>query len=157
MSRNRKNGSSAIRLCPVIETLLLCLVTAGAGVGYVWQKEQIDSLSRQIDERGVRLARLTDENQNRRRLLADLRSLSCLEARIKELNLGLAPPSLTQMWHLVEPPRETPRPAARETPRPAEREAPRPAPRGAPRPGLGEPQYANQNTSPAAPWPGPKN
>jgi hypothetical protein len=158
MSRNRKNGSSAIRLCPVLAALALCLFTGGAGVGYVWQREQIDSLSRQLDERGVRLDRLTDENRNRKRLLADLRSVTCLEARIKELNLGLAQASPTQMWHLTEPPRETPRPAARETPRPAAREtprpapleAPRPAPRGAPRPGLGEPQYANQNTRPAA-------
>ncbi|HXP61031.1 MAG TPA: hypothetical protein VN829_11095 [Dongiaceae bacterium] len=126
----------------MIETLVLCLVTAGAGVGYVWQKEQIDSLSRQLDERGVRLLRLTDENENRRRLLIDVRSLTSLELRIKELNLGLAPAGLTQIWHLAEPPREAPRPAARETPRPA--------PRGAPRPLLGEPQYANQNTRPAA-------
>jgi uncharacterized protein HemX len=114
MARNRKNGSSAIGFGPVLKALLLCLLIAGAGVGYVWQKEQIDCLSRQIDERGVRLARLADENQNRKRLLADLRSLSCVEARIKELNLGLAQPSPTQIWHLVEPPREAPKPAPRE-------------------------------------------
>ena len=148
MSRNRKHGSSAIRLCPVIETLLLCLVTAGAGVGYVWQKEQINSLSRQIAERGVRLARLTDENQNRRRLLADLRSLTSLEARIKELNLGLAPPSLTQTWHLAEPPREAPKPAAREAPgRPR-----------AGRPGSGWTSRSTPTKTPARwPRPGPKN
>jgi len=81
-------------------------------VGYVWQKEQIDGLSRQIDERGAKLAQLLDENQNRKRLLADLHSLASIEARIKELNLGLAQPSPTQIWHLAEPPRETPKPAA---------------------------------------------
>jgi len=114
MARNRKNGSSAIGFGPVLKASLLCLLIAGAGVGYVWQKEQIDSLSRQIGERGVRLARLADENQNRKRLLADLRSLPCVEARIKELNLGLAQPSPTQIWHLVEPPRDGPMPGLRE-------------------------------------------
>ncbi len=114
MARNRKHGSSAIRFGPVLKAVLLCLLIAGAGVGYVWQKEQIDCLSRQIDERGVRLSRLTDENQNRKRLLAHLRSLDSVEARIKELNLGLAQASPTQMWHLVEPPREAPKPAPRE-------------------------------------------
>jgi uncharacterized protein HemX len=114
MARNRKNGSSAIGFGPVLKALLLCLLIGGAGVGYVWQKEQIDSLSRQIDERGVRLARLADENQNRERQLADLRSVRCVEARIKELNLGLAQPSPTQIWRMVEPPREAPKPPPRE-------------------------------------------
>jgi hypothetical protein len=114
MARNRKNGSAGIGFGPVLKALVLCLLIAGAGVGYVWQKEQIDCLSRQIGERGARLARLADENQNRKRLLADLRSLPCLEARIKELNLGLAQPSPTQVWHLVEPPREGPMAGPRE-------------------------------------------
>jgi hypothetical protein len=122
MARNRKHGSSAIGFGPVVKALLLCLLVAGAGVGYVWQKEQIDCLGRQIDERRVRLARLADENQNRKKLLADLRSLPCLEARIKELNLGLAQPSPTQMWHLAEPSREAPRPPPRDGPRPPPRE-----------------------------------
>jgi len=108
----------------VLKALLLCVLIAGAGVGYVWQKEQIDCLSRQIDERGVKLSRLTDENQNRKRQLADLRSLTCVEARIKELNLGLAQPNPTQMWRLVEPPRQAPKPAPR------------------------HPQYAGQNARP---------
>ena len=111
MARNRKNGSQAIGFGPVLKALLLCLLIAGAGVGYVWQKEQINRLSRQIDERGVRLSKLLDDNQNRKRLLADLRSLGSVEARIKVLNLGLAQPSPAQVWHLVEPSRQAPRPA----------------------------------------------
>ena len=112
MARNRKNRSSEIRFGPVLKALLLCLVIAGAGVGYVWQKEQIEGLSRQIDERGVKLGKLIEENENRKRVLADLRSLPCVEARIKELNLGLAQPGPTQIWHLAEPLRQTPKAAS---------------------------------------------
>jgi uncharacterized protein HemX len=132
MARNRKNGSAEIRFGPVLKALLLCLLIAGAGVGYVWQKEQIEGLSRQIDERGVRLRKLNEENENRKRLLADLRSLASVEARIKELNLGLAQPGPTQIWHLAEPPRQPPRPAPR------------------------QPQYAAQYARPPAAA-GPKN
>jgi uncharacterized protein HemX len=109
MARYRKTRGSAIGFGPVLKAVLLCALIAGVGVGYVWQKEQIDALSRQIAERGARLARLIDENQNRRRQLADLRSLNSVEARIKELNLGLAQPSPTQIWHLAEPSREATR------------------------------------------------
>jgi uncharacterized protein HemX len=111
MARNRKNGSSAIRLGPVLKALLLCLVIGGSGVGYVWQKEQINCLSQQIDKRGARLTELLEENESRKRLLANLRSPACLEARIKELNLGLVQPQPTQIWHLSEPPRQWPPPA----------------------------------------------
>ena len=125
MARNRKNGTSAIRFGPVLKAVVLCLLVGGSGVGYVWQKEQIDRLSRQIDERGARLTRILDENENRKRLLANLNTVEYLEARIKELNLGLVQPQPTQLWHLAEPPRERPRPsrepqlALHDNPRPA--------------------------------------
>ena len=35
-----------------------------------------------------------------------MRSLRVLDARIRELNLGLALPSPSQVWQLPEPPRE---------------------------------------------------
>ncbi len=112
MARYRKNRAAGIGFGPVLKAVLLCALIAGAGVGYVWQKEQIDRLSRQIAERGAGLARLNDQNENRRRQLADLRSIGYLEARIKELNLGLAQPSPTQTWHMIEPPRDAVWPVA---------------------------------------------
>ena len=58
MARNRKNGSAAIGFGTVLKAFLLCVVIGGSGVGYVWQKEQINCLSQQIDKRGARLAEL---------------------------------------------------------------------------------------------------
>ena len=77
----------------------------GAGIGYVWQKEQIDRLSQRIHERELRLAEQREENENRRKQLANLRSPAFLEKKIRELNLGLTAPQPTQVWRLADPPR----------------------------------------------------
>ena len=112
MARNRKHESAAIRFGPTLKALLLCLLIGGAGVGYVWQKDQIYQLSRQIKQREVRLRELVDQNEKLRKQLGTMRSPSLLEARIKELNLGLVQPDPTQIWHLPEPVRESPAPHA---------------------------------------------
>lgn len=109
MARNRKSQSTALRFGPAVAASLLCLLIGGTAVGYVYQKEQIDRLSQQIRNREVRLGELIEENENRKKLLANLRSPACLELRVKELNLGLAQPQPGQVWHLDEPAREMPR------------------------------------------------
>jgi cell division protein FtsB len=91
---------------------LLCLLIGGAGVGYVWQKDQIYRLGRQIKQREVHLRELADQNEKLRKQLSTMRSPAPLEARIKELNLGLVRPDEAQVWRLPEPSRETPAPRA---------------------------------------------
>jgi hypothetical protein len=108
MARNRKHASAAIRFGPTLKALLLCLLIGGAGVGYVWQKDQIYQLGRQIKQREVHLRELTDQNEKLRKQLGIIRSPALLEARIKELNLGLLQPDPTQIWRLPEPSREAP-------------------------------------------------
>ncbi len=112
MARNRKHESAAIRFGPTLKALLLCLLIGGAGVGYVWQKDQIQQLGRQIKQREVRLRGLVDQNEKLRKQLGTMRSPGLLEARIKELNLGLVQPDPTQIWRLPEPVREAPVPHA---------------------------------------------
>src|SRR5215469_11593362 len=109
MARNRKYRSAAIRFGPALKAFLLCLFIGGSGVGYVWQKDQIRRLGQQIKEREMKLSLLEDENEKRKKQLAGMRSPSYLEARIKELKLGLEAPQLSQVWHLNEP---IPEPAA---------------------------------------------
>jgi hypothetical protein len=111
MSRNRKSQSAAIRFGPALKAFLLCLLIGGSGVGYVWQKDQIRRLGQQIRDREIRLGQLQDENEKRRKQLATLRSPTFIEARVRELNLGLVAPQPNQVWKLIEPSREPVSPA----------------------------------------------
>ena len=103
MAKNRKNQSAAIRFGPAIKAFLLCAMIGGAGVGYVWQKGKIGELGRQISRREKRLVELQGQNEKLRKQLGLMRSPQFLEMRVKELNLGLVPPSSAQLWRLSEP------------------------------------------------------
>ena len=107
MAKNRKHQSAAIRFGPALKAFLLCLLIGGSGVGYVWQKNQIYELGQQIRKRELRLTDLQNQNEKLRRQLAQMRLPAFLEARVKELNLGLVPPEPSQVWYLTEPAPET--------------------------------------------------
>ena len=108
MARNRKYQSAAIRFGPAIKAFLLCVLIGGSGVGYVWQKSQINELGTQISKREHELAALRTQNEKQRKALAMMYSLPSLEARIKELNLGLVPQP-SQVWRLTEPAADPPK------------------------------------------------
>ena len=103
MARNRKNDSN-LRVAPILLTVFLCALFAGLGVGYVWYKNQIDVLGREIKFREQRLTELQRQNKMRRDQLATLCSPVALGARVKKLNLGLEPPALSQIIRLVDSP-----------------------------------------------------
>ncbi len=103
MARNRKNQAAAIRFGPALKAVVLCLLLGGSGVGYVWQKNQIYDLGQQMKKRETTLRTLQDQNEKLRKQLAAMRSPRFLEARVKELNLGLVPPQPSQILRLPEP------------------------------------------------------
>jgi hypothetical protein len=103
MARNRKYQSAAIRFGPSLKAFLLCLLIGGSGVGYVWQKKQIYDLGQQIRKRELHMLALQDQNETLKTQLAKMRSQTYLEMRIKQLNLGLVPPSPSQVWRFAEP------------------------------------------------------
>jgi hypothetical protein len=103
MARNKKN-ESGLRVAHVVTVVALCSLFVMLGVGYVWYKDQIDLLGRQIKERETRLAELGRQNKMRREALATLCSPVALDARVKKLNMGLGPPALSQVIRLVEMP-----------------------------------------------------
>ena len=67
---NRKVGKSAIRFGPALKAVLICLVTCSLGLGYVWQKQQINTLGEQIKKNEIRLEELRSKNKIRRATLA---------------------------------------------------------------------------------------
>ena len=103
MARNKKNEST-LRVAPALTAIALCALFVTLGVGYVWYKNQIDLLGRQIKEREMHLADLDRQNKMRRDQLATLCSPVVLDARVKKLNLGLGPPALSQVIRLVDSP-----------------------------------------------------
>lgn len=104
MARNRKNQPAAVRFGTALRALLLCLFIGGSGVGYVWQKNQIHDLGRQIKEREKRNERLRQNNKN----LSDRYGMLCsprtLEAQANKWGLGLVMPTLDQIVQLVDSP-----------------------------------------------------
>ena len=112
MARNRKHQTAATRFAPALRAFLLCVLIGGSGIGYVWQKNQIADLSKQIKQRELRLAELQDSNEKLRKHLATLQSPTQIERRVRELNLGLAPASPRQKLRLWEPVPEPATPVA---------------------------------------------
>ncbi|MBU6398806.1 MAG: hypothetical protein KGS61_00675 [Verrucomicrobia bacterium] len=102
MARNRRNQSAAIRFGPALKALLFCLFFGGSGVGYVWQKQQIYELSRERKQCEVQLDDLRRQSHQYAAQLAILTTAQELDARVKQLNLGLGPPQPDQVLQLVE-------------------------------------------------------
>lgn len=104
MAKNRINQSAAVRFGPALKAFLICVLVGGSGVGYVWQKNQINTLGVQKKQNEQRLAELRRQNKVRSDQLGYLRSPASLEARVKELKLTLGPPAPEQIWTLVDLP-----------------------------------------------------
>jgi hypothetical protein len=112
MARNRKYRTGTVPFGPPVKAFLLCLLIGGSGIGYVWQKSQIDELGKQLGKHEYRLKEVNEQNTKLRKQLAEMRSPRYLNMRIKELNLGLGPVPLSQVCKLNEPVREPANPAA---------------------------------------------
>jgi hypothetical protein len=103
MARNRKSQSGPVRFGPVLKAGVICTVIVTCCVGYVWQKQQINLLGKQVGQRETRLAELREQNERLNYQRSRLAQPEYLESRIKELNLGLGLPKQNQIWRPVEP------------------------------------------------------
>jgi hypothetical protein len=104
MARNRKNQSAVVRFGPAVKAVLICLFISGSGVGYVWQQNQLLELGRKKVEKEKRRDSFRAQNELLARQLAGLQSPRAIEARVKELKLGLTMASPTQVVHLLDEP-----------------------------------------------------
>ena len=101
MSRRR---ISALKPKTVIASIVVCSAICLAGLGYVWAKTQVWGLSREIKKLEVRRDELKRGNEALQRTYAAMCTHDRLAARVKELQLGLAAPTSSQMLRLPEPP-----------------------------------------------------
>lgn len=102
MARNRKNHG--VRFAPAAKAALLCLLIGGTGVGYVWQREQIERLGRERAARENTLAHLRRENDQSKNRLQEMGTVSYLRLQIQRLNLGLVETEPARIWRMPEPP-----------------------------------------------------
>jgi hypothetical protein len=107
MSRRR---AVAVKPATVITSIVVCAAICLAGIGYVWAKTQVWSLSREMKKLEVRRDEMKRINEALQRTYAAMCTHERLDARVKELQLGLAAPTPDQMVRLPEP-----APAAAET------------------------------------------
>ena len=108
MGRNRKNGS-AVRFVPAMKAALICMLLGGSAIGYVYQKNQIFDLGRQIQKSEHRLKLIRDNNAKLQKALLTMQSATQLDRRVRELNLGLVQPAQSQILTLMEVPVTAPR------------------------------------------------
>jgi hypothetical protein len=102
MSRNRKHQTAAVRFGPALKAMSLCVLIGGSGVGYVWQKDQINILGERIHQTEKRLDEVRRHNAQLVRVLASLQSTGEIESRVKKLELGLVAPAPDQIVRLVD-------------------------------------------------------
>jgi hypothetical protein len=104
MARNRRNQTAAVRFGPALKAIGLCLFLGGSGLGYVWQVDQIHTLGEELKRSEMVYEKLHRQNQIMSRVLATLQSPAELEARIKQMNLGLVAAEPDQIVRLLETP-----------------------------------------------------
>jgi hypothetical protein len=106
MAANRKNKPAVVRFGPALKALLLCLFIGGSGIGYVGQKNQLHVLGTHFKNCELRLDKVREEKKVLERVLDSLQSPAELDARVKQMSLGLVPPQPDQIIRLVERPPE---------------------------------------------------
>jgi cell division protein FtsB len=102
MAGNRKNQAAAVHFSTVLKVVLLCTLIGGSAIGYVWQKNEISRLGKQIVAKEKAIEQLRKDNKLMTDQVAVLQSPVMIDRRAKELNLGLAPAQPAQKILLVE-------------------------------------------------------
>jgi hypothetical protein len=87
----------------VAKSLLVCGYIGAAGLGYVWQKNQIYRLGDELKKREATLAAAQKRNAILAAQLAQSKSPAQLEARCRQYNLWLVAPRENQIVRLCEP------------------------------------------------------
>lgn len=86
----------------VVLVLIVCTLIACAGVGYVWQKEQIVQLGKKTKRLEIRIDELKHREETLRRDGARLSTSRELETQLRRMNLGLTQPKPDQIIRLPD-------------------------------------------------------
>ena len=98
----RRGSSSLAQFAPAVKAAGICLVTCGLGLGYVWQKQQIAQLGKEIKGLEVRLEVLGKQKKELGDTLAQLKSPQVLDQLVNQWHLDLEMPRPHQVVVLKE-------------------------------------------------------
>jgi hypothetical protein len=102
MGRDRKRQSAELRFGPALKALMICFFLGGAGVGYVYQKDQLNKLSHEYEQRERELRLLRIDNALKEERIEQLNSPRQLEERVKRMHPDMGLPSPGQVVVLRE-------------------------------------------------------
>lgn len=98
------NKPTAVNATTVAKVLALSLFLGGSGVGYVYQKDQIQGLGKQREANDAKAYELTRRAENLKVRLAGATSRARLELAGRRFQLSLRKPEPDQVITLSEPP-----------------------------------------------------
>jgi hypothetical protein len=101
MKQNRKR--EPLHIGTIARNLLACIFAAVIGLGYVWQKTQIQRLGEEIKKRELTLDAAKKREKMLNAKLAEHKSPAYLEGKCRQYNLNLAAPREQQIVRLYEP------------------------------------------------------
>ena len=100
MSRKR---ATPLKPQTIVKVIALCVFVCLSGIGYVWAKTEVYGLNKEIKALEVRLEKLRNENAALERAHAALCTPAALDARVRDMELGLTTPQPDQLVRMVEP------------------------------------------------------
>jgi hypothetical protein len=103
MNRNRRVERDS-RVSGVAWVFSVFLLLGVSGLGYVWQKSQINQLGFQKRTLEKELRDLLAANNRNQLDIVELQTVARIEEKVKEMNIGLGYPQPEQVIRLVDSP-----------------------------------------------------
>ena len=106
MALNRRRHANALPIASIATWVLVCIFLGGAGLGYVYLKNQIHTTGSKIKALERELAELNTQDEVTRSKIASLSSRSALQRRLNEGFIKLIPISDDRLVRVEALPRK---------------------------------------------------
>lgn len=100
----RSLPTQGVQIATALRVFCFCVFVGASSVGYLYQKNQLENLGREIQAKELKLEQLRRQNERNQDLLARMQTHRYLDMRVKQLRLGLAEPREEQILRLEETP-----------------------------------------------------
>lgn len=102
LENNAGRKGDGVAVAPALAVFCFCLFAGVAAVGYLYQKNQLETLGREIRYKEIHLEDLKAENEKLADLLTRYQTPRYLDMAVKRERLGLVEPREEQILRLEE-------------------------------------------------------